>query len=412
MRTRSSPVRRFATLCLGAAMFSASWATQVVVVRGVNLPIAFAAVALFCVVIDAALAGRLAPRLDAVDALGAALAGWAALSNAWTVWPTGTASVSYYYATCIALFVVARHLCDRPAAMRLVAAAFLGGCLVTTMILLGTRASANPGDVARVTVDGVNANHVAYSLATGFAVCASLWWAGLRSARSTLLLACIALACIVGVLLTGCRSAVVSCAAVICVALFGTLRARSLSKIIAVVAVVVVAIYAFGELPEALQIRLTTLTDASYDPSGRNDLSGRLDLWPLAWRTFNEHPVLGIGAGAFPAVNPLGLAAHNVLLSVAVELGAVGLALYVACVWAAFARGSRASHGPAARSAVTSLLVGWTAIAAAGAWDATFVAWFGFAWMSRVFILSRTGKAVAAASASPARWNAVGARAP
>jgi len=50
-------------------------------------------------------------------------------------------------------------------------------------------------------------------------------------------------------------------------------------------------------------------------------------------KVFAEHPILGVGAGAFRfAVEPLlGLAAapHNVFLSIAVELGLPGLAIWL-----------------------------------------------------------------------------------
>jgi O-antigen ligase len=72
---------------------------------------------------------------------------------------------------------------------------------------------------------------------------------------------------------------------------------------------------------------------------------GRVRLWRAGLEVAQEHPLVGVGAGAFgAAIEPLfgsqtfgseRESSHNVLLAILVEDGAVGLLLFVAMVTAA-----------------------------------------------------------------------------
>ena len=85
-----------------------------------------------------------------------------------------------------------------------------------------------------------------------------------------------------------------------------------------------------------------------------SDSSGRQDLWTVAWRAASQNPLIGIGADNFrtqsidylvqPGVIRVDqyivdepLVAHNVYLELLVELGVVGLTLFVAIVGASLA---------------------------------------------------------------------------
>jgi hypothetical protein len=60
-------------------------------------------------------------------------------------------------------------------------------------------------------------------------------------------------------------------------------------------------------------------------------LGGRMDIWREGFAISSQHPLLGVGGGAFrEAIDryPQGTVAHNVFLSVLVELGIVGLGLF------------------------------------------------------------------------------------
>jgi O-antigen ligase len=80
---------------------------------------------------------------------------------------------------------------------------------------------------------------------------------------------------------------------------------------------------------------------------GSDKGSGRIDLWAAAWNAYSSHPGLGLGAGGFqanslhylqntPGVNiaasyvAAGRPVHNAYLEALVDLGPIGLALFVA----------------------------------------------------------------------------------
>jgi O-antigen ligase len=59
------------------------------------------------------------------------------------------------------------------------------------------------------------------------------------------------------------------------------------------------------------------------------NLSSRGAIWLQGLTAFVEHPLIGVGSGAFRDAIPLDKAAHNTLLGIAVELGVVGLILFL-----------------------------------------------------------------------------------
>src|SRR6266513_3169679 len=77
-------------------------------------------------------------------------------------------------------------------------------------------------------------------------------------------------------------------------------------------------------------------TIAEADPEG--SAAGRFEIQKVAWQIFVDHPVFGVGLGAYPLANAsyapeLGRAdTHNTYLNLAAELGLPGLALWCALV--------------------------------------------------------------------------------
>jgi O-antigen ligase len=58
------------------------------------------------------------------------------------------------------------------------------------------------------------------------------------------------------------------------------------------------------------------------------DLQGRTVIWREGLASFAEHPLLGVGSNVYRSVSSLGKVAHNSFLSVLVEVGLIGLALF------------------------------------------------------------------------------------
>jgi O-antigen ligase len=92
--------------------------------------------------------------------------------------------------------------------------------------------------------------------------------------------------------------------------------------IFTVLAIAVFALFPLVPRPEMLRVAGT----------GRDilagDFGGRLTIWREGIEVFYEHPILGVGSGAIYSKIPGVLGAHNVFLSVLVQVGIIGLALY------------------------------------------------------------------------------------
>jgi O-antigen ligase len=71
---------------------------------------------------------------------------------------------------------------------------------------------------------------------------------------------------------------------------------------------------------------------------------GRIQLWSVAWKMWQEHPVLGVGIGQYRAVadqyifGGVGNIAHNTYLSFLAETGLVGFVVFISLPLAIFVR--------------------------------------------------------------------------
>lgn len=110
------------------------------------------------------------------------------------------------------------------------------------------------------------------------------------------------------------------------------LKRRQIVAISATLALLVVAGLFFA--PATSTERLATIPEELAGGS----LSGRTPIWAAGVELFREHPFIGVGAGAYRnsvrQILIVGEVAHNTFLSIAVELGIVGLAIFCALLGA------------------------------------------------------------------------------
>jgi O-antigen ligase len=104
------------------------------------------------------------------------------------------------------------------------------------------------------------------------------------------------------------------------------------------------ALYALAICSLALASSLVPETSLDRIRSTRADLEagffgGRIHIWRAGLEVAREHPLVGVGAGAFPAAVasklPWGRSSHQTLLEILVEQGIVGLLLFLTMVAAA-----------------------------------------------------------------------------
>jgi O-antigen ligase len=139
-----------------------------------------------------------------------------------------------------------------------------------------------------------------------------------------------AVACALGTLLTGSRGGFVCLliAGGSSLVLAGVARRRILT--ILQVATVIVFVYVLVRyiVPAALLDRVTRPETLAEDP--------RMRIWARGLGALWQNPLFGVGAGAYAPATLIsgerGSVAHNAFLSVVVELGVVGLAIYLTYV--------------------------------------------------------------------------------
>ncbi len=81
-------------------------------------------------------------------------------------------------------------------------------------------------------------------------------------------------------------------------------------------------------LPHVQDLRSFQRLGTTYTELTQGDLNNRTNNWREGLISFTEHPLLGVGSNMYRSVNRLGKLAHNSFISVLVELGLIGFALF------------------------------------------------------------------------------------
>ncbi|MFG1887936.1 O-antigen ligase family protein [Micromonospora sp. NPDC049051] len=316
------------------------------------------------------------PRLGPVDYLGLLLCGWITATLIWTRDPTASQTAVRSWWTVTLLLIAARHVLTTRGRLLAVAAALLSGTTWTAVQVVLAGESEEP--VLRVGLDNVGVNYTAYALTSGALVCVMLLVAraGNRLVRAVLwaLLPLLVHA----IALTGTRASLVALAAVAGYLLLALFH-RDAWAWSAAVSALLLAVVPFGHLGRHRPELLDALFSRPLD-----DLSGRLLVWPIAEATFWESPLVGIGVGAFPSVNPyFGIGAHSLLLTLGNDVGLVGIVIFIALIAGVLAG---AAPGSGRRNAMLAgaLIVGWTPIWLSGHWEISPVAWLVLGLWSRL----------------------------
>jgi O-antigen ligase len=139
------------------------------------------------------------------------------------------------------------------------------------------------------------------------------------------------------VVLSASRGGVLALGAVLVFAIFGTRRNLPRRWKTMIIPVTVVAIY-FA--PPVFIERIATFGDIQTDYNFDSP-SGRIEIWKRGYKNFLQHPITGVGTQQFNTADGLSperigspdqrwATAHNMVVQIAVELGAIGIIAYLA----------------------------------------------------------------------------------
>jgi O-antigen ligase len=260
-----------------------------------------------------------------------AFVAWSALSLFWSVDPPATVRVVWTYIQLLVLVYLLWDLYQTPQRIRAGLQAYVLGAYVAVSSIVFNLVMDRAGTVSRYTVEGFNADTAGLLLAIGMPIAWGLAMLQTRDQRGGLLrwlnLTYMPLA-LLGIALTATRTALIATlpAILFAIASLGRLTAgkRAIIGLFAVAGMMAV----IPLIPHTSVERF--LTTGSEIATGA--LGGRGHIWKVGLQTYAAHPVLGVGAGAFKVAVGIGKVAHNTFISILVELGIVGISLFLGIV--------------------------------------------------------------------------------
>jgi O-antigen ligase len=250
---------------------------------------------------------------------------WAGLSFFWSQLPDATLDQLWSFSQMIVLvFLIWEFTDDQDKVTRLVRA-FVVGALVASILTINSYLS-GPQQIRYSLAEGVHPNGIAFLISLAIPMS---WYLALRGrgrgSRSWLW----ALFVPVGstaIVLTGSRAGMITALAGLTLVPWASTRMSRRAKATTLVALLASSVLIIALVPEQPVERLAGTPEELRE----GDLNGRLQLWSAAIDAIGERPLAGVGAGASrdnPEIGS-GRKAHNAFLSITVELGAVGLALF------------------------------------------------------------------------------------
>lgn len=219
---------------------------------------------------------------------------WLAITLAWAQKSELVKGELLYWALCVLLLVIVATTLRTAEQVRLVAAGFVGGAVIS-VILGAAMGDLTTGQSAiktaqategRFEAAGNDPNELAAGLIAAIAVAVGML-AGVRGPRRMLIIVSLAIMGY-GAAATQSRGGLVA-AAVCVVATIVLARGHRLQALGLAALVGMIATFALASTPGALD-RIT-----SFDGGG----TGRSDLWAIAWRMSEDHPITGVGLNQF-----------------------------------------------------------------------------------------------------------------
>jgi O-antigen ligase len=260
---------------------------------------------------------------------------WITLSILWARDPSAGAGALYAWYWAAGIVLVVPTVLSTRRHVVIICVGFIVGGMIAAMISLPQLSSGDSTDYAtRLGGDLINPNYFAAALLSAAALAAGLMAVVRRPLHKKLLLASLAFAT-VAIFATGSRGGLIA-GVVMIAAAFALMRRQRLR-----VGVIVVVGLVLGTLwVSSSDSSLSRLRD--FNTSG----TGRVDLWTVALRMWEDHPIAGVGFMNFPTVSrdyisqPGQISSefiinepketHNAYLGLLAENGIIGLALFLA----------------------------------------------------------------------------------
>lgn len=307
-------------------------------------------------------------------------------SYVWSLRYENWGNTIFWWLLCIMTYFSARSAPRKASDFRLMLFAFFIGMLITlSKLQLSFDEWGNTS--ARFSVAGHNTNFTAYVLSGGLFLFLAIW-VHLGATRVMWLMFPVWIGVtIYAQILLGARGAILSSVLTLCVFLLRRIIPNAGLKAIVVVMLLIGFSVSLG-----LAQLLMSFFDTIFAGRSTGDLSNRGVIWAEAFTYLFSNPFLGIGPGSFAEVSELNAGAHNLLLTISLESGLLGLFLFSGFVFL-FLRGVyRRSRTP--REGLTLLamfMCFWLPIVTSGHWELAPFSWLLLAFFERLVSIEGDG---------------------
>jgi O-antigen ligase len=333
-RLNVSHVSRVAFASLWALIFCVPWEEEAAAAQGIAVSHVIGAAA-GVIGLFAIIATWRVRRLHPLHFLLGAFVVWIIATYCWSTAPELTVIKA---ASCLQLFVMVCLIWQfAPTERRQVSLlkAYVLGSYVSTLSTIYSFVTSTGKNLGlaegRYTAAGFDENELGITLALSLVM--SCYLLAHNAGWRPIWLIHIPL-CILAICLTGSRGAFISCGVAILIFPFSFGSFSKGQKWLMLSTLLVLVATALAFLPQTTWDRIGTIQSEVSEGT----LTKRTYIWAAGLDVYRQHPILGVGAGAFgPSVYSkldIPYVAHNSYLSVLVELGAIGAILFAAVLLA------------------------------------------------------------------------------
>jgi O-antigen ligase len=318
-------MNKLAFMALWLLVFSIPWSNLVVFAWGATITRVIGMTAFGICALAVVATGNIR-RLKASHFIIAAFIAWAIASYFWSLAPDRTLQIIWTYVQLFAMVWLIWQFSPRESQLRNLMQAYVWGAYLSIASVVINFLFGQQAFALRYSPAGFNPNDIGIILSLAIPMS---WYLALvkRGKMVWLNRLCIPLS-LFAILLTASRTSFILALFALIIIPWTFSRLSLRMKLVSVLAVILCAFVLYSFVPSSSWQRLATApTEITQGTVGN-----RIDIWQAGLTLVSEHPILGVGSGAFPqAVEPiLGMqrVAHNTFLSVLAENGIVGLALF------------------------------------------------------------------------------------
>jgi O-antigen ligase len=365
---RSSPLNRLAFGFFCLFVFSIPWENLLMWSALVTVSHMLGVVALPMAVLAILESGRLR-GLSVPLVLMALFVAWGCLSFFWTVDAEATTKLVISWVQNLGMVWLIWELAYERGRQLVLMRAYVFGTLVSAGDTIFSYLTGSKVLYQRYTASGFDPNDLALLLALSLPISFYLTMIHKHS-RLVWIYRLHLLAAIFAIGLTGSRGVLIATLVALVYLPFGSVRMTFRKKCAFLLVGVTVVSFTLAFLPQTTWQRWGRIGSELEQGSW----SGRKAIWAAGLELVREYPVLGVGAGGFRTATSSVLVAHNTFLSVLVEEGLVGFALFLLLILSLALPALRLPT--VERNLWLVLLVTWAVGVSSLTWETKKASWF------------------------------------